>query len=85
MAPTATKGWIDDVSTEYAIEFIKSNQKKPFSLVLGYKTCHGPFTPPERHASTYGEAEAKVVPNLKTTAIYRPVVRRKAAANSNCG
>lgn len=71
---TATKGWIDDVSTDYAIDFIKSNKDKPFSLVLGYKTCHGPFTPPERHAQTYGEAEAKKVPNLATPAIYRNVV-----------
>lgn len=71
---TATKGWVDDVSTEYAIDFIKSNHKKPFSLVLGYKTCHGPFTPPERHASTYGEMEAKKVPNLNTPAIYRNTI-----------
>lgn len=71
---TSTKGWVDDVSTEYAIEFIKSNKDKPFSLVLGYKTCHGPFTPPERHANTYGEAEARAVPNLTTPAIYRNVV-----------
>lgn len=68
---TATTGWVDDVSTDYAIGFIKENQKKPFSLVLGYKTCHGPFTPPERHGSTYGEAEARKVPNLATPAIYR--------------
>lgn len=73
-AKTTTKGWVDDVSTEYAIDFIKKNQEKPFSLVLGYKTCHGPFTPPERHANTYGEAEAKKVPSLATPAIYRDVI-----------
>jgi arylsulfatase A-like enzyme len=70
---TPTKGWVDDVSTDFAIEFLKENKNKPFSLVLGYKTCHGPFTPPPRHAETYGEAEAKVVPNLTTPAIYRPI------------
>lgn len=71
---TETKGWVDDVSTDFAIDFIKSNHKKPFSLVLGYKTCHGPFTPPERNAATYGDAEAKKVPNLNTPAIYRNAI-----------
>ena len=36
--PTATKGWVDDVSTDFAIAFIKQNQAKPFSLVVGFKS-----------------------------------------------
>lgn len=68
---TATKGWIDDVSTEYAIQFLEQNKDRPFSLVLGFKTCHGPFTPPPRAESTYGDAQARVVPNLEAPAIYR--------------
>lgn len=68
---TATRGWIDDVSTDYAIRFIEENKSRPFSLVVGFKTCHGPFTPPPRTAETYGEARARIVPNLSTPAIYR--------------
>ena len=47
---TPSKGWVDDVSTEYAIQFLNDNQDQPFSLVVGFKTCHGPFTPPPRTA-----------------------------------
>lgn len=77
----ATNGWVDDVSTEYAMDFIENNKSRPFSLVLGYKTCHGPFTPPERHQNSYGEASARVVPNLATPAIYRPVGGKRGGTN----
>jgi arylsulfatase A-like enzyme len=69
---TPSKGWVDDVSTEYGIQFLKDNKDKPFVLVIGFKACHGPFDPPERHKNTYADEMARVVPNLKTPAIYRP-------------
>ena len=50
---TPTKGFIDDVTTEYAAGFIRENKDQSFLLILGYKTCHGPFTPPPRHEKTY--------------------------------
>lgn len=74
---TPSKGWVDDVTTEYAVNFIKENQEKPFLLVLGFKACHGPFDPPERHKNTYAGEMARTVPNLKTPAIYRPDAKPK--------
>jgi arylsulfatase A-like enzyme len=68
---TPSEGWVDDVSTEYALRFLRENQERPFVLALGYKTCHGPFTPPPRNETTYGNAEARAVPNLATPAIYQ--------------
>lgn len=86
---TPSQGFVDDVSTDYATKFITENKDKPFSLVLGFKTCHGPFTPPPRTAETYGDAEARVVPNLQTTAIYKTgedaaaaPTKKKAAAKA---
>ena len=69
--PTPTVGWIDDVSTDYAEGFIRDHQAQPFLLVLGFKTCHGPFEPPPRHAETYAGEQARAVPNLAVPAIYR--------------
>lgn len=87
---TPSKGWVDDVSTDYAIRFITENKDQPFSLVLGYKTCHGPFTPPPRTANAYPEAQARTVPNLNVPAIYKRDVatdgrqgKKKAAARSD--
>ena len=50
---TPSQGFVDDVTTTYAAEFIRQNKEQPFLLILGYKTCHGPFTPPPRHEKTY--------------------------------
>jgi arylsulfatase A-like enzyme len=66
-----TKGWVDDVTTDFAIRFIRDNKDKPFSVVVGFKACHGPFTPPERHKNTYEGEMARAVPNLGVSAIYR--------------
>ena len=68
---TPSTGWVDDVSTEYAKQFITENKDRPFSLVVGFKTCHGPFTPPERTAKEYEGDEARDVPNLGVQAVYR--------------
>lgn len=68
---TPTKGWVDDVTTDYAIDFIKQNRDKPFSVTLGFKACHGPFDPPERAKDRFADAKARAVPNLNVRAIYR--------------
>jgi arylsulfatase A-like enzyme len=68
---TPTKGFIDDVTTDFAASFIRDNKEKPFLLILGFKTCHGPFTPPPRHEKTYEGEQARRVPNLEVRAPYR--------------
>ena len=71
---TATTGWIDDVSTDYAIEFMDEQKSgKPFFLWLGFKSPHGPRGGkhlPERARDLYSDAEARDVPNLDVTAIF---------------
>jgi len=67
---TPSKGFVDDVTTEYASNFIKANKDKPFLMILGFKTCHGPFTPPPRNEKDYEGALARNVPNYGVPAIY---------------
>jgi len=61
---TATEGWVDDVATDYAIEFLRRNKEKPFVLAVGFKACHTPFKPPKRCATAYTGVKARPVPNL---------------------
>ncbi len=68
---TPSKGWVDDVTTDYAITFIRENRNRPFSVTLGFKACHGPFDPPERAKDRFTDAKARSVPNLAVRAIYR--------------
>jgi arylsulfatase A-like enzyme len=87
---TPTKGWIDDVSTDYAIDFInKQPDDKPFCLVVGYKSVHGPRTKeaaPERLRGSFANkeiapavnAEARP-PYLEGKAAPQPQRKRRAA------
>jgi len=77
---TPTTGWVDDVSTDYALGFLRENKERPFALVLGFKTCHGPFQPAERHQATYEGESARSVPNLTVPAIYGANGRAARAA-----
>ena len=70
-----TKGWVDDVSTDLAIDWLKQNHAagKPFSMVIGYKSPHnrrgGPNLP-ARLRDLYAGKTSRPVPNLNTPAIY---------------
>ncbi|MFO0810573.1 MAG: sulfatase-like hydrolase/transferase [Gemmataceae bacterium] len=78
---TPSTGWIDDVSTDYALKFLRETAGKPFSLAVGYKSAHGPFAPPPRHADTYANEQARPVPNLTAKAIYREDAASRAGTN----
>jgi arylsulfatase A-like enzyme len=74
----ATKGWIDDISTDYAIEFLKKQKEgtKPWSLIVGFKSPHGPFEPPARWADKFPDGYAKSVPNLDLTPQFPGPINR---------
>jgi arylsulfatase A-like enzyme len=70
-----TKGWIDDVSTAYAIKFLEQQKNdKPFFLWLGFKSPHGPRggkNLPERFRDLYAGEKSRPVPNLGVPAIFK--------------
>jgi arylsulfatase A-like enzyme len=72
---TPTTGWIDDVSTDYAIELLqKHSSEEPFFLFLGFKSPHGPRggnNLPKRVRDLYVDDESRSVPNVDVAAIYR--------------
>ncbi len=57
---TPTKGYVTDILTDYAVDFLKSSHgNKPFMLYLAHKAVHGPYTPPPRFAKEF--ADAKII------------------------
>jgi arylsulfatase A-like enzyme len=84
---TPTKGWIDDISTDYAIEFMKSQKGsgKPWLLVVGFKSPHGPTEPPERAKDRFAGEQARVVPNLNTPAPYMGSAARSRTVDLTAG
>ena len=77
------KGWIDDISTDYAIEFMRQQKdsSKPWSMVVGFKSPHGPCDPPERAKERFAGEEARTVPNLSTPAVYMGTQARSPAVD----
>jgi arylsulfatase A-like enzyme len=72
---TQTKGWIDDICTDYTIDWIKQNGTKPFSVVLGFKSPHnkrGDLNLPERLRNFYDGKTTKRTPNCDIAAVYHP-------------
>lgn len=80
---TPTQGWVDDVSTDFALKFLETHRDRPFALVVGYKSAHGPFDPPPRLVDKYAGQQPRPVPNLEVPAVYagkfRPPQKADAA------
>jgi arylsulfatase A-like enzyme len=82
---TPAKGWIDDLSTDYAIDFIRRQKgaRKPWSLAVGFKSPHGPFEPPERAKGRFTGEQARAVPNLNVPAPYMGAAQPRRAASTD--
>ena len=70
---TSTKGWVDEVSTNFAIDWLKQNRERAFSIVVGYKSPHnmrGGNNLPPHLRELYAGKTSRPVPNLNTPAIF---------------
>ncbi|MEO1657818.1 MAG: sulfatase [Pseudomonadota bacterium] len=52
-------GYITDVLTDYAVDWLEDRGDEPFFLYLSHKAVHLPFTPAERHADQYSALPIK--------------------------
>jgi arylsulfatase A len=51
--PVTTKGYITDVLTDAAIQFIEKNKDRPFFCYVPYNAPHSPFQVPDRYFDKY--------------------------------
>jgi len=68
--PVATEGWVDDVATDYALEFLREERDAPFLLFVGFKSPHHPREPPERLLGLYEGATLAPPPNVAAIPPY---------------
>ena len=61
--PAPTKGYVTDILTDHAVEFLRRPRREPFCLYVGHKAPHGPCTPPKHLESLYTDVN---VPLPKT-------------------
>jgi N-acetylglucosamine-6-sulfatase len=69
-------GYMTDLLSDYAVEFVRRQHAKPFMLYLAHKAIHGPFTPAERHKDLYADQTIKRAPNAQDTLEGKPMLRR---------
>lgn len=50
------EGYVTDVLTDMAIDWLKQPRDRPFMLYLSHKAVHAMFVPAERHRELYGDA-----------------------------
>jgi arylsulfatase A-like enzyme len=61
---------VDDVATDFALDFIRKHRDRPFSLVLGFKTPHADFAPPERLRKAFEGRQLGPPVNFHNLAVY---------------
>jgi|GEM_PF-205136 len=69
-----TTGWVDDVSTEFAIDWMKQNRDRPFLMVVGFKSPHTPrggTNLPVRLRSLYAGETSRPAPNAAARPSYQ--------------
>lgn len=54
---TRMKGYIADILTEEAVNFIRSSGDQPFCLYLSHKNVHGPFQPSPKHRNVFRDLD----------------------------
>jgi len=59
-----TEGYIADIFTEHAIQFIEEQQGEPFFVYLPYNTPHDPYQVPQKYLDLYQDLPAE---NLDST------------------
>lgn len=70
------KGYITDILSQYAAEFVRKPRSKPFCAYVAHKAVHGPFTPPDRHKTLYADQPIQRQANAKDDLANKPALTR---------
>ncbi len=73
---TKQNGYITDILTGHAVEFLRKPHSKPFVMYLAHKAVHGPFTPAERHKNLFENETITRAPNAQDNWDGKPALLR---------
>lgn len=71
------KGYMTDLLTGYALDFLQRKRDKPFCLYLAHKAIHEPFIPAGRHRDLYRGVEVAEPPNYRDDLSGKPAWQRR--------
>ena len=68
-------GYITDILSAHAAQFIEKPHTKPFCAYIGHKAIHGPFTPAARHKDLYTTEPIKIASNSTDDLKDKPALK----------
>jgi arylsulfatase A-like enzyme len=72
-----TSGYVTDILTGHAVEFLAKKRSKPFVMYLAHKAVHNPVTPAERHKNLFANETILRAANAKDSLDGKPALQRK--------
>jgi N-acetylglucosamine-6-sulfatase len=70
-------GYITDILTEYAVNWIRRPHSKPFVLILGHKAPHEPSEPAPRHAGALADVSLPEPATFEDSYANKPAWQRR--------
>lgn len=61
------EGYISDLLTDYAIDWLKQDRSKPFFLYVSHKAVHAMFKPAKRHSGKYDKVNLEYPKTMANT------------------
>lgn len=75
--PRKVPGYVTDLVTDYAVEWLAQKRSQPFCMYIGHKACHLPVIPAERHKNAIAGAVLPVPESARDTLAGKPAWVRK--------
>src|SRR5262249_38838018 len=72
-----TDGYVTDIFTKNAVDFIKKQRSQPFLLYVAEKAVHGPFTPAARHKELFANEQIHRPASAQDTLEGKPMLQRR--------
>jgi N-acetylglucosamine-6-sulfatase len=70
-------GYVTDVLSEYAVDYIQTPRQTPFCLIVSHKAGHLPFQAAPRHEGAFAGARLPEPPNYAETFAGKPAWQRR--------
>lgn len=72
-------GYVTDILTDYAQQWLRARSGEPFLLVVSHKAAHAPFHPAPRHISAFPDAALPAPANFEDSFLGKPAWQRRYA------
>ena len=70
------EGYMTDILTQFAVDFVRTPHRQPFLLYLSHKAVHSPSIPAPRHRELYAGAKIEFAPSLNASRATKPALAR---------